>query len=443
MTSRYSKDIEIFSAKQFIESVSEPQSSNVYFTIGKVTPWANDAAPPQANTSTSVLYELWRNMVGAKRLSGNDMRHVIPRHDWTSNTVYSMYDNLIDSIQLLDANNKFYVLTEDWNVYKCLSNNNGAISNYKPTSTATIGNFQTTDGYIWKYMYTLSAEERLNFITDDFIPVKTLPLNDGSAQWLVQDSSIDGAIDVIKVANGGTVNTGNISIVITGDGKEANAFAQVNTTTNTITSIIVDNRGSGYTYANVSFTGSNASISNVSARAIIGPPGGHGGDPLSELGGSYILMNLKLRGAEADDKLIVNNDYRQIAIIEEPYYWQTTTPASNTVFSQLTKVSLNGVSAEYIEDEIVYQGASVANATFKGFVAQWDSSNNIMKLSNVEGTPTAELLIGATSTGARFLDSVTAPDLRPYSGKLLYINNIKPIERSEDQTESFKIVLKF
>ena len=79
----------------------------------------------------------------------------------------------------------------------------------------------------------------------------------------------------------------------------------------------------------------------------------------------------------------------------------------------------------------------------KGIIAQWDSGNNIMKLTNVEGTPSAELLIGSQSTGARFLDSVTAPDLRPYSGKLLYINNIKPIERSSDQTESFKIILKF
>lgn len=441
MASRFSKDIEIYSAKQFKESVSEPQSSNVYFTFGRVTPWANDAAPDQANTTATVLYDVWRNMIGAKRVSGNEIRHVIPRHDWTANTVYNAYDNLTDSIDL--HNTKFYVLTTDWNVYKCLSNNYGKVSSVMPTSTATIADFQTTDGYIWKYMYTVSAEERLNFLTDTFMPVKTLALNDGSAQWIVQDYAIDGAIDTILVSNSGTgYTTSNVSVIITGDGIEANAFAVVNTTTNTISSIVVDNRGSKYTYANVTFYQANNIGSNASARVIMSPPGGHGKDPLSELGGSYLMLNLKLKSDETG-KFIVNNDYRQISLIEDPYYWQTTIPASNTIFSQLTEVSLNGVSAEYIEDEIVYQGNSLANATFKGVIAQWDSSNNIMKLTNVEGTPSSELLIGSRSTGARFLDSVTAPDLRPYSGKLLYINNIKPIQRSIDQTESFKIILKF
>lgn len=441
MTSRFSKDIEIYSAKQFKESVSEPQSSNLYFTFGRVTPWANDAEPLQANTGSATIYDVWKNMIGAKRISGNDIRHVIPRHDWTANTVFNAFDNLTDSLDL--HNTAFYILTSDWNVYKCLSNNYGRPSTTMPSSTATISNFQTADGYIWKYMYTVNAEERLNYLTDSFMPVKTLVINDGSAQWLVQDSAIDGAIDTILLTNNGIGYTNtNVSIIITGDGIEANAFAQINTSTNTISSIVVDNRGSGYTYANVSIYQANNIGSNASARVIMSPVGGHGRDPLSELGGSFLMLNLKLKSDEGG-AFIVNNDYRQISIIEDPYYWLTTIPASNTTFSQLTVVSLNGVSAEYIEDEIVYQGTSLANAAFKGTVAQWDSSNNIMKLTNVEGTPTSELLIGSRSTGARFLDSVIAPDLRPYSGKLLYINNITPIERSIDQTESFKIILKF
>ena len=441
MTSRFSKDIQVYSAKQFKESVSEPQSSNVYFTFGRVTPWANDAEPLQANTGSSSIYDVWKNMIGAKRISGNDIRHVVPRHDWTSNTVYNSFDNLTDSLDL--HNTSFYVVTSNWNVYKCLSNNYSKPSTSMPTSTATISNFQTTDGYIWKYMYTINADERLNFLTDSYMPVKTLSINDGSAQWLVQNLAIDGAIDTILVTNTGSGYTNtNVSVIITGDGIEANAFAQINTSTNTISSIIVDNRGSGYTYANAIIYQANSIGSNATARVIMSPVGGHGKDALAELGGSYLMLNLKLKSGE-NGRFIVNNDYRQIAIIEDPYYWLTTIPASNTIFSQLTVVSLNGISAEYIEDEIVYQGSTFANAIFKGVVAQWDSSNNIMKLTNVEGTPTSELLIGSQSTGARFLDSVIAPDLRPYSGKLLYINNIKPIERSVDQTESFKIILKF
>ena len=74
---------------------------------------------------------------------------------------------------------------------------------------------------------------------------------------------------------------------------------------------------------------------------------------------------------------------------------------------------------------------------------EWDSSNNIIKLSNVEGVPSNELLTGSVSTAARFLNSVTDPHLRPYTGKLLYMDNIQPIQRATDQTETFQIVLKF
>jgi hypothetical protein len=76
-------------------------------------------------------------------------------------------------------------------------------------------------------------------------------------------------------------------------------------------------------------------------------------------------------------------------------------------------------------------------------VLEWDGGNNTIKLTNTSGTPTTDLLIGNTSTASRFVDSVTNPDLEIYSGKLIYTNNIVPISRAADQTEDFKIVLKF
>lgn len=440
MTSRYSKQMQIFNAKQFKESVSEPLPANLYFTIGRVDPWANDSNPPQANTSLAAFNEIWRNMAGGKKIFGSDIRHVVPRIDWTANTVYNAYDNLTDSLSF-SASGNFYVMTDDFNVYKCLSNNYGAVSTTKPTATPTLGFFQTLDGYIWKYMYTINDEERLNFLTPSFMPVKTLELSDGSSQWQVQNFSIDGALDVIKVTNGGSgYIANNITVTIQGDGIEANAFAIRNVTTNTISSIVVDNRGSGYTYANVTLSAANGT--GASARAIIGPTGGHGSDPLSELGGSYLILNIRLRDDE-DGRLLIENDYRQVSIIENPNKWKSALFFSNAVFKQTTSVSLVGISSEYLNDEYVFQGSSLSNSTFRGIVAKWDSSNNVLELTNVEGTPSSDLLIGNQSTAARFLNSATPPDLEPYTGKLLYINNIEPIERSEIQTESFKIILTF
>lgn len=448
MTATHSKYLQIFNAKQFKESVSEPSSSNVYITIGRSTPWTNESSPPQGNTSVASYYEVWKNMIGGKRVVGNDIRHVIPRHNWTSNTIYNAYDHMTDSLDLKDANNKFYVVTDEFNVYKCLGNNwaggaNVTYSTSKPTSTNPYGNFQTEDKYIWKYLYTLNSEEQVRFTTTDFIPVKTLTTDDNTLQWQVQDTAIPGAIHYIGVTNMGSGYTSNqITVRITGDGQYANAYAVRNTVTDKITSIVVDNKGAGYTWANVSLITSRGN--GASFKAYIAPQGGHGSDPLTELGGAYLMINTTLNDSE-DGVIDIDNDYRQVCLIEDPYVFGTTNTSANLAFSQLTTLTMSesSITTNYIKDEVVFQGTTLANATYKGVVVSWDLANVELKLSNVEGIPSAQLLIGATSTTSRYLSSIKEPDLEKYSGKILYINNITPIERSADQSEDFKIVLSF
>lgn len=443
MVAVYSTNLQVFNAEQFKESVSEPNSTRLYLTIGRASPWPNDAAPQQANSSVTSFNEVWDNMIGAKLITGFDISHAIPRHDWTANTTYAAYDHCTCSINLFDSNTKFYIVTSDWNVYKCIANNNGAVSNSMPTSLSTTSTITEIDGYVWKYMYTISPSDRLKFTTSNYIPVKTLTVDDNSLQWHVQQNAVDGAINAIKVLNGGQnySNANNITITIAGDGKDATAIAQVNTVSNTISNIVMTNPGNGYTYAfvNVSTTGAGT---NASFKAIISPPGGHGSDALRELGGSYLILDPKLNGTE-NGVLSVDNDYRQLSIIKDPYFYSSNTVVSNTVISQLTVLSLNGVSVEYIEDENVYQGVDLGNSTFSGRVVEWNSANSIIKLSNVRGTPTTDILVGTDSGAARFVDSITNPTLEPRSGRLIYIDNIKPIQRDADQIEDFKIVLKF
>lgn len=443
MSSVRSKDFGIFLAKQFRESVSEPSSSNLYFTFGKAQPWTNDLSPPQANTADVTVYEVWKNMIGAKRITGNDIRHVVPRFNWTNNTVYYAYSAMTDSKTLKNENTPFYVLTDDFNVYKCIANNGGNVSSSKPGSTNPSGQFQTPDKYVWKYMYSIPAEDQERFLTDTFMPVRTLVVDDNTLQWQVQDNAVEGTINDIIVVNGGTgYTTNNITVNVTGDGIFANAFARINGTSQKIQTITIDNKGFGYTFANVTFK--SATGSNASARVVISPPGGHGSDPLSELGGSYLLIDVRMNGDEGGF-LTVQNDFRQLAVIENPLVFSSSNLMSNAVTSQLTTISLSESSStfNYYEDEWVYQGKSLANATFKGVVVDWDFSNASLKLSNVQGIPTADLLTGNTSTTARYVSSIVNPDMTPYSGKLLYINNITPIERSSDQNEEFKILLSF
>ena len=117
MTSIAFPGLAINNAEQLRESVSEPTpNTRIYLTYGKVESWANDAAPPTPNTSVSSVYEVWRNMIGGKRITGNDIRHVVQRNTWTSGTVYSAYDNT--NANLLNETTLFFVVTSDFNVYR-------------------------------------------------------------------------------------------------------------------------------------------------------------------------------------------------------------------------------------------------------------------------------------------------------------------------------------
>ena len=234
-----------------------------------------------------------------------------------------------------------------------------------------------------------------------------------------------------------------VSVSITGDGQFANAYAVVNTQTETIQSIIVDNYGSGYTYANATISSTVGAYAN--ARVIISPPGGHGSDPLNELGGSYLILNPQLDGNEGG-VLDTQASYRQLAILNNPIVYGSTNVSSNLTFSQLTVITLSQSSSttNYLLGELVYQGNTVNSATYTGVVAAWDSANSLLSLNNTQGNYTSADIHGTVS-GAKRTSTVTVvnPYLTPYSGNILYKDNITQISRANDQNEDFKIVLSF
>jgi len=102
-------------------------------------------------------------------------------------------------------------------------------------------------------------------------------------------------------------------------------------------------------------------------------------------------------------------------------------------------------SGDFVQDEFVYQGASLATATYSARVLSWDSATSELKVVDINGgIPSGGAsLTGATSSTTRFIVSVDDKDLQPLSGQVLYMDNIKPITRAADQTENYKIILKF
>lgn len=65
---------------------------------------------------------------------------------------------------------KFYVLTRDYNVYKCLDNNYGARSTVKPVGSSPKP-IKLSDGYVWRFLYTIPPYLRNKFLTLEYMPV--------------------------------------------------------------------------------------------------------------------------------------------------------------------------------------------------------------------------------------------------------------------------------
>jgi len=433
-------NMSVFAAEQFLESVSEPSNSNLYMVFGKTIAWANDSSPPTANTMPVNHIDVWNNAIGAKRVTGFDVSHVIKRYNWTANTVYTQYDDRNQNIY--DDDIKFYVMNSEYSVYKCLYNANNALSTSEPLTVSTTSILQTADNYIWKYMYTVSSSGQLRFTTDNYIPIKRLTGNDGSNQWQAQNSTVDGALYAAVISDGGTgySNTSNLIATVTGDGENALVTLTINTASNTINSAIFTNYGTGYKYATIDISGGGGSGAVV--RPIIGYPGGHSSDPIYELNGKSILVNIRLNSTE-DGEFSVDNDYRQLSLIKDPYTAGTSNVSSNTVVSLSYDITVTGGGPDYILDETVYQGTSYDTSTFSGIVYDYNSANGTIKLINTIGIPINETLLGITSTATKFISSVSYPGMEKYTGKLLSISNIQPITRHTDQTESLRTILIF
>lgn len=204
------KDLSISNAKAFLSSMSAADTAStknstiLYAVIGRSKAWDDEPNPVTPPDNEQYLhYGVFREAVGAKKITTGDVSHVTTRHDWVSGTVYSMYrDQDTDMYE-----RAFYVLTNEYNVYKCLYNNKGAASTVKPTGYST-SSFTTSDGYTWKYMYTIPLGLADKFMTTGFIPVRTLSASDASTesdrQLAVQNAAVNGAIEIVEVNNPGS-----------------------------------------------------------------------------------------------------------------------------------------------------------------------------------------------------------------------------------------------
>ena len=424
----------------FITSANDAAAG--YIMIGKFTAWdANDAAPAIYDTENT-LFETYNNLLGGKKITGNDVFPVIPRVNWATNIVWTAYDDTSNT--LFSSTNSMYVYASSGNVYKCLDNANGALSTIEPANNYSSANGFTSpgDGYTWKYMYKVPSTSQ--FLTSAWIPV---PLTQTGAYFGFANNLLDGTITRLILLNGGSgYSNTNTTISITGSGTGANATVGTLNVANSVTAITLNTRGSGYhrqnTRVRVVGSGTNATI-----RTILSPYRGHAFAPARELGANSIMIAVKIGDVDSTEggTITANNDFRQVAVLLKPHEYgentAVTTANANIAVTMVSQILLTSGSS-YLKDEVVYQGSNVAYSTFSANVS--DVFTNAIETSNQFGTIIpGSLLVGNTSGISRTVVAASNAGFDMESGDIVYTENRAPVTRTAGQAEWIKIVLSF
>ncbi len=454
MAAIVTQNFRLRAAKQFVADI-ELAANNYYLFVGRSAPWADDTTPdvPFDNTHSHTT-DVWQHMTSMKKLVNTDFQFAAPRYQWISGTTYVEYD---DRDTTLEAK-KFYVITDNLHVMICLKAGPGA-STTNPDNTgvkvAGVIDHTSSDGYIWKYLYTLSTTASTKFLTSAFIPMTNLTADPGAAsaqalqdQFAVKSAAVDGAIFNVKVIAGGTgyAASDNFTVTITGDGTGATVVdANVTVAGGVITKLLVSAPGTGYTKAKVVIT-SDGSGSGATARAVIGPLGGFGKDPRVDLRGHYITINQSLTGNE-NDTFITGNDFRQLGLIRNPYNFGTTVVASAASLIATKTLTLSGPPAagEFLNDSTIVGSSSGA----LGIIDDYDATNGILYYHQNETsgfttfTVSDNVKISGSSNTARNVTAVGNPGVADGSGEIIFLENRTAVNRADDQIETVKLVLEF
>lgn len=368
-------NFKVSSAEQFKESLTEPANTILYLYYGKHTPFPDgDTTPEFEESVNNVNYESYRNMIGGKKVNDADVIHMVNHNQWSNNTLYEMYD---DTKAHLDETNFFVVVqeTSNYNVFKCLDNNYGANSLQAPSLTETNANdtiyITASDGYQWKYMYTIPEATYDKFTTNEYIPI--VSNND------VTSSAIDGSLQVIKITDGGNNYSSYANGFVTqygvaGDNKliaisgttssvlnvgNTSGFVKEEVTTSFVNGLRILNGGTGYTTSDtITITGTatavaTANITSVDANGtitgvnLITKGKSHSGTPTVTISGGTSTANI-LASLGTANGVIIDSNATHLTVSSISGTLDATDEITGTTSSTVSNV----VSVTQIGDEL-------------------------------------------------------------------------------------------
>ena len=400
----------------------------------------------------------------------------------------------------------YFVLNSDFRVYICLKNGTSpeqpdgkpsldepTFTDLEPKAAGTSG-----DGYIWKYLYTIKPSELIKFDSTEFMPVPS-DWSTGTDNAAVRDNAVDGGIKVVIIQNRGvglgTANRTYTRVPIKGDGSGAECTVVVNADQQ-IGSVDITNQGSGYTFGNVDIVAGGLPRPDAYPQldVIIPPTGGHGSDIYKELGATNALVYSRIENDSENPDFITGNQIARIGIVENPQAFGSSSLLSLDKASAAYALRLTGTgysSATFTADSIITQTTGTG-VTAIGKVISYDQITGVLKywqdrtmagfttVGAATTTPifglnadrfTADIATGGSVSitggsipldinttfdglstsinnktyylGQTFTSGVSNPEVKKYSGNILYVDHRPAITRSSNQKEDIKVILQF
>ena len=448
--------------KQLLDTLFDEVNGNTeryYIGVGRSEQWDSSDTVVDPTNSLRTERNLRLAMQSVKKVA--DVSYVVTRYNWSSGTTYNSWDDDLSGV----PSNAYYVLTEDNQVYLCLQTGKTAAgvavaSTVKPTGSKTRP-FKTSDGYVWKFMYGVSGANSSKFASANFTPVQFITDSSGdpalnsidAQQATVQEAASKGQIINVQVTDGGTGYTSAPTIAFRGNGTGAAATAFVSG--GSVVKIEMDSSadsgmtmGHGYDFADIVLTGGGGS--GCTTRPILGPDSGLGYNAINDLKSSSLMFNIKPEGAEGDDWIVNDQDYRQVTLIKNPKqnntgdsdltattgrvlrYLQVTSNADAATFTRDVTITGSNSGAKALIDDIDSDRIYAHQSEATGF-ASFNEGEPV-----TGGGSTATLLASGSDADS---DAFYDDDVNRFSGDILYVENRAAVARTADQTEDIKVII--
>lgn len=256
-------------------------------------------------------------------------------------------------------------------------------------------------------------------------------------------------------------------IKISGDGSGALAIPII--TDGIVTDVTLFEGGQNYNNATAEvvnpvydFDPDNPATIDVKAllRPILTPVDGHGSNLLNEFYCRHFLLYGYITGAN-NNEIGYNNVYSKVGVVKDPE-WANTVLYNNLtggpeIFDNRIAITSDD-TRDVVRDEILYQYNSSNEIVFQGQVHSTDQTSNTFYLINYSG-PQLNIANNDISldTSLNFRKS-TGQNIRintpvvdniiesPYvqrTGKVYYMEDFFPLERTVNSREEFKFVMEF